>query len=257
MDINKNNLTPFLIYDIPFEYSDNITLYPVKMKDFFSFQQFHPAIILRKNEIFQEKDIIKMEYLEFIKYACRNIELAQKYNMPLLAVSYDYILQFLQIVCGEDAKITYNSETLDFAINDKLITNKIFDDLRKIIIFQNDIDFDMDEFMNIDTVKALEKAREFEAKKNKEKADIEDYIDSLCVSLKVTGNYVSNMSIRKFWRIIKRIQKQEEYQSCHSAEMTGMVTFKEPLRHWMTSIEKIDKYDNLKADEKEVRGKIG
>lgn len=64
------------------------------------------------------------------------------------------------------------------------------------------------------------------------------------------------MSIRKFWRIIKRIQKQEEYQSCHSAEMTGMVTFKEPLRHWMTSIEKIDKYDNLKADEKEVRGKI-
>ena len=117
----------------------------------------------------------------------------------------------MQLTCGDDVDIKYNSSTLDISINDFQITNEVFDDLRKIIIVQNDIDFDIDEFMNIDTVKALEKAREFEAKKNKEKSDIEDYIDSLIIELRVTEEYVSNMTIRNFWRYVKRINKHEEY----------------------------------------------
>ena len=197
-----------------------------------------------------------MGYLEFIKYACRNDELAQKYNMPLLPFYYDFIIGILQLTCGEDVEIKYNTSTLDFSINDFLITDEVFDDLRKIIIIQNDIDFDIDEFMNIDTVKALEKAREFEAKKNKEKADIEDYIDSMIIGLKVTEEYVSNLTIRKFWRYIKRINKHEEYEACRSGQMSGMVTFKEPIQHWMTSIEVTDKYENLKTDEEELRSKI-
>ena len=197
-----------------------------------------------------------MGYLEFIKYACRNDELAQKYNMPLLPFYYDFIIGILQLTCGEDVEIKYNTSTLDFSINDFLVTDEVFDDLRKIIIIQNDIDFDIDEFMNIDTVKALEKAREFEAKKNKEKADIEDYIDSIIIGLKVTEDYVSNLTIRKFWRYIKRINKHEEYEACRSGQMSGMVTFKEPIQHWMTSIEVTDKYENLKTDEDELRSKI-
>ena len=226
------------------------------MKDIITFQQYQIALTLRKDSIFQDKQIIKMGYLEFIKYACRNDELAQKYNMPLLPFYYDFIIGILQLTCGEDVEIKYNTSTLDFSINDFLITDEVFDDLRKIIIIQNDIDFDIDEFMNIDTVKALEKAREFEAKKNKEKADIEDYIDSIIIGLKVTEDYVSNLTIRKFWRYIKRINKHEEYEACRSGQMSGMVTFKEPIQHWMTSIEVTDKYENLKTDEEELRSKI-
>ena len=226
------------------------------MKDIITFQQYQMALTLRKDAIFQDKQIIKMGYLEFIKYACRNDELAQKYNMPLLPFYYDFIIGILQLTCGEDVEIKYNTSTLDFSINDFLVTDEVFDDLRKIIIIQNDIDFDIDEFMNIDTVKALEKAREFEAKKNKEKADIEDYIDSIIIGLKVTEDYVSNLTIRKFWRYIKRINKHEEYEACRSGQMSGMVTFKEPIQHWMTSIEVTDKYENLKTDEEELRSKI-
>ena len=226
------------------------------MQDMITFQQYQIALTLRKDAIFQDKQIIKMGYLEFIKYACRNDELAQKYNIPLLPFYYDFIIGVLQLTCGEDVEIKYNTSTLDFSINDFLITDEVFDDLRKIIIIQNDIDFDIDEFMNIDTVKALEKAREFEAKKNKEKADIEDYIDSLIIGMKVTEEYVSNLTIRKFWRYIKRINKHEEYEACRSGQMSGMVTFKEPIQHWMTSIEVTDKYENLKTDEEELRSKI-
>ena len=103
----------------------------------------------------------------------------------------------------------------------------------------------------------MEKAKEFEAKKNKEKSDIEDYIDSFIIQMKVPEEYVSNLTIRKFWRYIKRINKHEEYQACRSGEMSGMVTFKEPLPHWMTSIEVTDKYENLKSDADKLRSKIG
>ena len=257
MEINKDTLFPYLIYNKEIKYNEHITLYPIKMKDIITFQQYQMALTLRKDAIFQDKQIIKMGYLEFIKYACRNDELAQKYNMPLLPFYYDFIIGVLQLTCGEDVEIKYNTSTLDFSINDFLVTDEVFDDLRKIIIIQNDIDFDIDEFMNIDTVKALEKAREFEAKKNKEKADIEDYIDSLIIGLKVTEEYVSNLTIRKFWRYIKRINKHEEYEACRSGQMSGMVTFKEPIQHWMTSIEVTDKYENLKTDEEELRSKIG
>ena len=256
MEINKDTLFPYLIYNKEVKYNEHITLYPIKMKDIITFQQYQMALTLRKDAIFQDKQIIKMGYLEFIKYACRNDELAQKYNMPLLPFYYDFIIGVLQLTCGEDVEIKYNTSTLDFSINDFLITDEVFDDLRKIIIIQNDIDFDIDEFMNIDTVKALEKAREFEAKKNKEKADIEDYIDSIIIGLKVTEDYVSNLTIRKFWRYIKRINKHEEYEACRSGQMSGMVTFKEPIQHWMTSIEVTDKYENLKTDEEELRSKI-
>ena len=256
VEINKDTLFPYLIYNKEIKYNEHITLYPIKMKDIITFQQYQMALTLRKDAIFQDKQIIKMGYLEFIKYACRNDELAQKYNMPLLPFYYDFIIGILQLTCGEDVEIKYNTSTLDFSINDFLVTDEVFDDLRKIIIIQNDIDFDVDEFMNIDTVKALEKAREFEAKKNKEKADIEDYIDSIIIGLKVTEDYVSNLTIRKFWRYIKRINKHEEYEACRSGQMSGMVTFKEPIQHWMTSIEVTDKYENLKTDEEELRSKI-
>ena len=256
MEISKDTLFPYLIYNKEIKYNEHITLYPIKMKDIITFQQYQIALTLRKDAIFQDKQIIKMGYLEFIKYACRNDELAKKYNIPLLPFYYDFIIGVLQLTCGEDVEIKYNTSTLDFSINDFLVTDEVFDDLRKIIIIQNDIDFDIDEFMNIDTVKALEKAREFEAKKNKEKADIEDYIDSIIIGLKVTEDYVSNLTIRKFWRYIKRINKHEEYEACRSGQMSGMVTFKEPIQHWMTSIEVTDKYENLKTDEEELRSKI-
>ena len=257
VEISKESLFPFIIFNKEIKYNEFITLHPIKMKDIIAFQQYQIALTLRKDAIFQDKQIIKMGYLEFIKYACRNDELAQKYNMPLLPFYYDFIIGVLQLTCGEDVEIKYNTSTLDFSINDFLVTDEVFDDLRKIIIIQNDIDFDIDEFMNIDTVKALEKAREFEAKKNKEKADIEDYIDSLIIGMKVTEEYVSNLTIRKFWRYIKRINKHEEYEACRSGQMSGMVTFKEPIQHWMTSIEVTDKYENLKTDEEELRSKIG
>lgn len=256
MKINKDLLFPYIIFNKEFVYNEFITVYPIKMKDIVAFQQYQNALTLRKDSIFNDKKIIKMGYLEFIKYACMNEELSEKYEIPLLQFYYYFVIEMLRLACGEGTEITYNKENLDFYINGFNITEEVFDDLRRIIIIQNDIDFNIDEFMNIETIKALEKAREFEEKKRKEKSGIEDYIDSLIVSMKFTEEYVANMTIRKFWRYIRRINMHEEYMACHTGEMGGMVTFKEPLKHWMSGNDEEDKYKNLKADEDELRSKI-
>lgn len=254
--VDKKALEPNLIFSKEIQYNEHITLNPVKMKDIFMFQKIQEVLTLRKDAIFQEKQIIKMEYLDFLKYAYHNKELSEKYHMPQLYFYLDFVFNLFYLVCGENTNLSCNPSTLDFSINDFAITNSVFDDLRKIIIIQNDIDFDTDEFMNIDTVKALEKAREFETKKTGGTVELEDYIDSLAVSINVTEEYISNLTIRKFWRYIKRINKHEEYKACRSGQMSGMVTFKEPIQHWMTSIEVTDKYEDLKTNESELRSKL-
>lgn len=255
MGINKDALLPSLIYNKPVKYTDKIVLYPVTMNDIISFQLLSQSITVRKNSTFHNKKIIKMTYFDFLLYSLYNTELEQEYNIPELSHYYIYAIQLLQLCC-KDADIKINQQTGQIIINEEIITPQIFDDLRRIIIIQNDIDFDIDEFLNYDTEQRLLKAKK-DLNKNEDKASIEDYIDSLVIAMNTTEERVMNMTIRKFWRYIKRYQLHESYTIAKTGECSGMVSFKEPIKHWMISLEEDDKYKNLKTDENELRGKIG
>lgn len=255
MEINKGSLLPSLIYNKPIQYSSHIVLYPVKMNDIIEFQTLIPSITLRKNSIFHDKQLIKMDYIDFLLYSCNNIELEKQYGLPGLSNYYVYALRLLQLCCN-GAELQIRQQDNQILINGESITPKKFDDLRRIIIIQNDVDFDMDEFLNYDTEKRLLEAQKGLNKDNLH-ADIEDYIDSLVIAMKTTEEQVMNMTIRKFWRYIKRYQLQEGYAIEKAGEYSGMVTFKEPIKYWMTSLDKDDKYEHLKIDENELKGKIG
>ena len=255
MKIDKDTLFPFLIYNKPVKYTDNIALYPVTMNDIVTFQSLSQSILVRKNSTFHEKKIIKMTYLDFLFYCFGNEELEKQYKITNLSHYYLYAMQLLQLCC-KDSEIKINQNTGEFIINGEIITPQIFDDIRRIIIIQNDIDFDIDEFLNYDTEQRLLKAQR-DMDKNKDKANIEDYIDSLVIAMHTTEDRIMNMTIRKFWRYIKRYNLHENYTILRTGECSGMVTFKEPIKHWMISLEENDKYEHLKADENEIRGKIG
>lgn len=255
MTITKDTLFPFLIYNKPIQYDEHITLYPVTMNDVVSFQSLTPSITVRKNSTFHEKKIIKMTYLDFLLFCFGNEELEMQYKIPDLSKYFFYAIQLLRLCC-KDADIKLDRRTCQIVINEETITPQIFDDLRRIIIIQNDIDFNIDEFLNYDTEQRLLRAKK-DLDKNKDMADIEDYIDSLVIAMHATEDRIMNMTIRKFWRYIKRYNLHENYTIMRTGECSGMVTFKEPIKHWMISIEENDKYKHLKADEKEIRGKIG
>lgn len=252
--INKDSLFPLLIYNKPVKYTDNIILYPVTMNDVVTFQTLSQSITIRKNSTFHDKQIIKMSYLDFLLYCFGNEELEIQYKIIGLSQYFFYAIQLLQLCC-KDAEIKLNQQTGQIIINGEVVTPEIFDDLRRIIIIQNDIDFDIDEFLNYDTEQRLLKAQK-DLDKDKSKANIEDYIDSLVIAMHTTEDRIMNMTIRKFWRYIKRYNLHENYTIMRTGECSGMVSFKEPIKHWMVSLEEDDKYKNLKADENEIKGKI-
>lgn len=255
MKIDKDILAPYLIYSQPIPYNESITLSPVRMKDILDFNLYSQSITVRKNSRFGEKNIIKMTYLDFLIYAATHQDFCDRYEMPELSNYYHYLLSLLSMVCP-DHEIKYNKESGAIFINNFEISPTVLDDLRRIIIIQNDIDFDIDEFMNYETEKELEKAKK-ESEKNKDTATIEDYIDSLCIALTLPEENVLNMSIRKFWRLIKRSTLRENYIMLKTGECSGMVTFKEPIKHWIVSIDdECDKYDSLKTDESILKNKI-
>lgn len=254
VEITKQSLLPFTMYNNPIKYDEYITIYPVTMKDIITFQFLKDSITLRKNSTFREKKIIKMTYLDFLLYALGNTDLEIQYELLGLSQYYYYAIQLLQLCC-RDSEIRLIEKTGQIKINGEIITPKIFDDLRKIIIIQNDIDFDIDEFLNYDTEQRLLKAQK-DLGKNEDSASIEDYIDSLVIAMHVTEEYIMNMTIRKFWRYIKRYNLHETYTIAKTGECSGFVKFNKPIKHWMRSLEEDDKYKNLKADENELRGKI-
>lgn len=251
--IKQRELEYSLLYCEPFKYN-NIYLYPVKMKDILNFQLFSPSITVRKNSIFHDKRIIKMDYLDFLKHCCGNTELEEEYKITGLSQYYLFAINLLKICC-KDTEVNINLEG-DLTINDEIVTHKEFDDLRRIVIVQNGIDFDADEFIHYDTAQNLIKA-EHDIQNERDPTTLEDYIDSLIVALNTTEDRIKNMSIRKFYRYLKRYQSHEFFKMAKSGEYTGMVSFKQPIRYWMSSLDENDKYKHLKTGADEIRSKIG
>lgn len=255
VEINKGALFQFLIYDKPFPYSKNISVTPVTMEKALIFQLLSKSITVRKNSTFREKKIIKMTYLEFLIYAFGNTELEELYNIPGLSQYFFYAVQLLQLCC-KDSQISMKQNGSQLRINEEEITPQKFDDLRRIIIIQNGISFDIDEFLNYETEQRLLKA-ENDQNKNKRNVSLEDYIDSLVVALNTTEERIMGMSIRKFWRYVNRYRLYENYTLMKTGECSGMVKYNKPIEYWMSSLDEDDKYKNLKTDEESLRSKVG
>lgn len=255
MKIDKETLYPFNIYNQPFKYDEQIILHPVMMKDVLTFQSLSQSIIIRKNSTFREKKIIKMSYLDFLVYCLGNEELEERYKVPGLSQYYILAMYLLKLCCP-DADIKINEQNGYYIINEKIITPQIFDDIRRIIIIQNDIDFDFDNFLNYDTEQRLLKAQK-DNNKNLKSANMEDYIDSLVIAMNITEKQIMDMTIRKFWRYIKRYQLYESYNIMKTGECSGMVSFKEPIEYWMLGFDDDgDKFSSLKSDEQSMTTKI-
>ena len=257
MTYNKDNLYSYLMYSQPIPYNEVLTFYPVKMKDYLQFQVYAQSLQIRKNSWFGDKQTIKMGYGEFLwDVAAHRPELGKQIKKEWLPNAFLYFLSLLNMCAKiEFEDIAYNSVTGAIQVKDYMLTEKDIDNIRRIILLQNGIDFDVDEFINRDTEQALETAKKSNHK-TEDKATLEDYVDSMIVALRYDETEIAEMPIRKFWRLIERLNLHENYIIMRTGECSGMVTFKEPIKHWMIELGSEDKYKDLKADEKALSDKI-
>lgn len=253
---DKKTLAPFLMYSTPITFKEKITLYPVSMEHVMEFQGLSKSITFRKDSRIGDKKILKMTYLEFLFYAIDHPELNLLFeDTPDLSKYLQYLFLLLRLVCPNQ-EISFYENTGNLVINGCEITHDEFDDIRRIIILQNGINFDIDEFLNYETEMSLKKAEQ-KMSQGADPVTTEDYIDAMCVALHLSEEEIKNMSIRKFYRIVKRQKLHEDYTIMRTGEMSGMVKFKQPLKYWIRSTDEDDKYAHLKADEGELRSKMG
>ena len=258
--------------DEPVPYK-NIKLYPVKVKDYDTFYRCIQSLTLEKNSI-PDKKILKMSYLEYL------------YHLHIENKEIDYLLllDYLLKLCIKDDEVRINyyfdritkkpvlkigHRILD--ANGKEIPNEYgieidgeefnatdFDEIRIIICNQNLVEL-VDETIQKEVRDKMEEARRIKAGLNGNKpASFEDTILCLVASTNMSLDQVYELSLRKFIKLLQRVDAKLHYQIYMTAAMSGFVEFKDKsvLRHWMSDFEKENKNSDVLLNFDTVKAKV-
>ena len=241
----------YLFYDKPIPYKE-LLIYPATMDRYLDFHFYITCLLLDKNSI-PNPEVITMTYLQFLYYMASTTELPYLYMFKELLKMVLHIDNDSDLWFGTDPNgkaifkikgVIYNSDDL----------NKITD----IIFLQNSIEH-IDDTIQKEVRDAMEKAKVYKMKQNEYKmCSLEDQMVCVLISTSLKFEDINKLTIRKFSKILERVDYKLHYEIYLSAEMSGMVKFKDEnkLKHWMADLTKSDKYEDVKVDADEMHHKI-
>lgn len=241
----------YLFYDKPIIYKD-LLIYPATMDRYLDFHFYISCLLLDKNSI-PKPEVISMTYLQFLYYMAETTELPYLYMFKELLKMVLHIDDDSNLWFGTDPDgkaifkikgVIYNSDDL----------NKITD----IIFLQNSIEH-IDDTIQKEVRDAMEKAKVYKMKQNEYKmCSLEDQMICVLISTSLKLEDIYKLTIRKFSKILERVDYKLHYEIYLSAEMSGMVKFKDEnkIKHWMADLTKSDKYEDVKVDADEMHHKI-
>ena len=241
----------YLFYDKPIPYKD-LLIYPATMDRYLDFHFYITCLLLDKNSI-PNPAVISMTYLQFLYYMASTTELPYLYMFKELLKMVLHIDNDSDLWFGTDPNgkaifrikgVDYNSEDLD----------KITD----IVFLQNSIEH-IDDTIQKEVRDAMEKAKVYKMKQNEYKmCSLEDQMICVLISTALKFDDINKLTIRKFSKILERVDYKLHYEIYLSAEMSGMVKFKDEnkIKHWMADLTKSDKYEDVKVDADEMHHKI-
>lgn len=243
-----NNYENELTYDLPIQYKE-LNIYPVKMNDYMTFQMCLNIISINKNEI-PDVSIIKMSYLDYIFHLINTSDVNHK-NL------YIYMLyNLLKITLHEDIIESFRDENGKhfLKINDNFYDGNDFDEIKKIILLQNNPDQDETQ-LDPNLEKALIEAEKFVNRHKKKMGSLEDQIICVLISTNLNMENIKELSIRKFVKILQRVDYKLHYEIYKTASLSGMVTFEKEIDHWMTEI-KHDRFEGLIMETNQLEQKL-
>lgn len=169
----------------------------------------------------------------------------------------------LQCECGG-----HYLPTLEFATDEKtnkkflkidgrVITAADFNRLRRIALYQNLPDYKDDSWVHPSIRKDQEKKREIQARANGGEASASLERKIVCVSSKTPYKIdeLYDLSMRKFLILLDAVDSAITYQAELQGRMSGLVTSKKPIDHWVYKREK-GLYD-VAQDADAYKGTIG
>lgn len=241
----------YLFYDKPIPYKE-LLIYPATMDRYLDFHFYITCLLLDKNSI-PNPEVITMTYLQFMYYMASTTELPYLYMFKELLKMVLHIDNDSDLWFGTDpnGKAIFKIKGIIYDSDD---LNKITD----IIFLQNSIEH-IDDTIQKEVRDAMEKARVYKMKQNEYKmCSLEDQMVCVLISTSLKFEDINKLTIRKFSKILERVDYKLHYEIYLSAEMSGMVKFKDEnkIKHWMADLTKSDKYEDVKVDADEMHHKI-
>lgn len=268
----KSFVEPFITYDNPVEY-EGLKVYAIRVKDWLRFISAYDILAIDKTQI-SDIEIIQMSYLQYMMQLiiaddrCKDMFLTildlcfhVRYDDAFYNKDFDKneVLSFLDEDTGATA-IYINGYNMYFFIENKyrvsiyiyghLINATQFNDVIKIIQFQNFYDFD-DTVLSDDVRKVIE---QYYAIKNKGKKmpSLDTKIISVMAKLSYTKNEIKEMDYRTFNKIFAMMLEDEDYNISHLYKVQGADI---NIEHWVYKEDK-PKYSEVFSSADEFRRKI-
>lgn len=140
-------------------------------------------------------------------------------------------------------KLNEKTKQRELFVNGICITPKEFDLLRQIIMYQNLPDYKDDSWVDPEMREDQKKKQELLAKKNKTgSATLERKIVCMAAKSSYTINEIYELTMRKFIMLLSAIDDAMNYECTRIGLMTGMVSTKEPIEHWIYKKDSEDLY---------------
>lgn len=202
-------------------------------------------------ETFLDKVFLDKSKLRNLYEKCKNpIDLIKNKQIELFSQLSDITIESCQKVFDLYGKYNEFNADAEFFEYDKTD----FDEIKNIILFQNIPDYD-DTYIDPKVEAALKEAEDFMHRNKSKTASLEDQMVCVLISTALSTEQIHNLTIRKFTKILQRVDHKLHYEIYKTAECSGMVTFKDGVEHWLSEIKRnkysdvivnSDDYENLK-----------
>lgn len=211
--------------------TSTLKIYPILVKDWLVFANCVVVLDLEKNNT-NDISIIQMSYLKWLLLTSLQDDSFGKTVMTRL-----YKLLSL---CFKTQDINFEFDEKEkpiITINGFQLTSKDFDYFRKVIMFQNLSYYEEEKVIDADLKKAIDDYNDL-MNRNFVMPSLERQVVIVANERHVMEDVIFNMTYRKFSMALSEINGKLDYQINKTAEVSGMVEFKQPIDHWIYKAKK-------------------
>lgn len=237
VELNINQLKEqYFTFDEPVPYElkckKTLKITPIKLKDSYKFSEAVKTIAIDKNSI-SSAEIISMSYLQFVVGLCFQDDTIKKNFVDLL-----------DLCLGLKSPAIRQNEMKRYELIDRnqelVITAKEFEDIRRIILYQNLPKYD-DEYINPDLKKAMEETDELR-NRNIDRPDLERKMAIITAHCGISKQEQIEMTMRSHSLLFEEVCGEVEFTTVRPVALIGGKG--KELDHWIfkKKSSKFDKY---------------
>lgn len=226
MDSLNERYKKELTFDLPIDYK-GLSLYPVKMKDYYDFT--YSCCVFHQDKNAKGVEYISKTYLEFL------IDVIQKDEIE--GQMYGIMLYKIFSLVLEDTAIEIQYGTTEegkpfLKLKDVTLDSAELEELRDVIFGQNFANYKYEVILDPNLKKDMEEYHKIISKKT-HIASLEKQILAVQLGYSLTSDYIYNMPIRKFQLAFEVMEKKDTYLMLKQASLSGFVTFKGDINHYL------------------------